>query len=97
MKPVKCTILAFYTGGAKLQANLAIEPAEVEREMKLSSMANKDAKLETSPEDPGRIEEYLYLTRDGLMFYTISIADNTKKSNLVLAGPPMPSDLGRRA
>jgi hypothetical protein len=70
-KPIKSKITIFYQGGTKLKASLPLERGLVEAEMFAARKDNRDARLETVVEDETEDNSYLFITRNGLLFYNI--------------------------
>lgn len=83
-KEVKSELLAFYQGGTKLRAATTHEPAELKARIENARKAMQDAEIDTANEDEAVADDKLYLTRTGLLFYSI-IIPVTKKSDIVIA------------
>lgn len=85
-KEVKTQILVFYQGGTRLKANTTHTPSELKSIIEKAKKEVIDAEIDTVNEDEDVADDKLYLTRNGLLFYTIIVpVEEAKKSNLVIA------------
>lgn len=84
-KETKSTLMAFYQGGTKFKAALAMTIEEVEKEITNAKANGRPAKLSAIDEDPMVADEYLYFTQTNLLFYNLSSPVEVGGSGIVIA------------
>ena len=72
---VKSILLAFYQGGTKLKAGTTHTPEELKKRIDDARkvVGGTDCEIDTVNEDASVQSDKLYLTRNGLLFYSIQV------------------------
>lgn len=81
----KSQITVFYQGGTKLRADTTHTPEELQAIIDKAKKEVIDAKIDTVNEDESVVTDTLYLTRNALLFYSISVPMDVNKSDIVIA------------
>lgn len=82
-KEAKSIILVFYQGGTKLKAATTHTKEELKARIEAAKKNVTDCEIDTVNEDDSVSDDVLFLTRNGLLFYSIQIPKQV--SNLVIA------------
>ena len=86
-KHKKCTITIFYQGGTKARVGCVQDRITIEAEMIAARKESRDAKIECFEEDkdgkPTGEESYIYLSRNAMLMYNITVPLPEKVKGLV--------------
>lgn len=85
-KETKSVIQMFFQGGTKCKAALAMEPSQVESEMRLARNQKRPAKLDCVDEDAEVATSFLAVHFEFLMFYNVAVPATPSSIIKVAAG-----------